>query len=212
MCIICVSAAGVPQPTQDQIKIMFGHNPHGAGYMVARKNRVEIHKGFMVLDDLQHQLRQENFTADDVVVYHFRISTQAGVTETMTHPFPLTSELSHCEALDLTCACGVAHNGVIRLTSNGSTRYSDTALFITQYMTKIVRKSSDLQDPAVLKILDELAKSRLAILDKTGHVATVGSFIHEKNGLLFSNTTYREFTSPFGKISHYPAFSLQGGV
>lgn len=212
MCIICVSAAGVPQPTQDQIRIMFDHNPHGAGYMVARNNRVEIHKGFMALEDLQHQLQRENFTADDVVVYHFRIATQAGVKESMTHPFPLTSNLAHCEALDLTCACGVAHNGVIRLTSNGSSRYSDTALFITQYMTKVVRKSSDLQDPAVLTILDELARSRLAILDKTGHVATVGSFIREKNGLMFSNTTYRELTSPFGNFSRHPAFSLQGGV
>ena len=212
MCIICVSAAGVSQPTHDQIKIMFDRNPHGAGYMVARKNRVEIHKGFMELEDLQRQLERENFTADDVVVYHFRISTQAGVKETMTHPFPLTSNLAHCEALDLTCACGVAHNGVIRLTSNGSTRYSDTALFITQYMTKVVRRTSDLQDPAVLRILEELAKSKLAILDKTGQVATVGSFIHEKNGLLFSNATYREFTSPFGNLSRYPAFALRGGV
>ena len=51
MCIICVSPARTRQPSISQIKTMFKNNPHGAGYMFARDGRVQIHKGFMDLED-----------------------------------------------------------------------------------------------------------------------------------------------------------------
>ena len=79
MCIICVSKSGVRQPGEATIRSMFLNNPHGAGYMVARGGRVEIHKGFMNLGDYLRAIRAECFTLQDSVVYHFRISTQAGV-------------------------------------------------------------------------------------------------------------------------------------
>lgn len=191
MCIICISPKGAQQPTTQQIKTMFSRNPHGAGYMHCRGGKVTIHKGFMTLGDLLRQLEREQFTADDVVVYHFRISTQAGVTPEMTQPFPVSDTLNALEALDVTCSLGVAHNGIIRMTSNGSTRYSDTAQFVYGYLPKIVRSAADLDDPAVLAILAELTCSKLALLDRSGKVATVGSFIHESGGLIFSNATYK---------------------
>ena len=85
MCIICVSRSGVRQPGEAAIRAMFLNNPHGAGYMVARGGRVEIHKGFMNLGDYLRAIRAECFTLQDSVVYHFRISTQAGVGPEMTH-------------------------------------------------------------------------------------------------------------------------------
>lgn len=194
MCIICISPKGIKQPSSDLIKTMFERNPHGAGYMVARNNTVEIHKGFMTLRDLQRQLAVENFTVDDVVVYHFRLSTQAGITPEMTHPFPLSSDLALMTELDLTCRCGVAHNGVIPMTTiHGATRFSDTALFVANYMPHLVRSLSDLRKPAVVTMLEELTHSRLAILDKTGFVTTAGHFVMDDDGLLFSNRTYQRF-------------------
>ena len=193
MCIICASPAGIRQPSKRQIETMFARNPHGAGYMFAKDGKVIIHKGFMNLDDLFRQLHRENFTEDDPVVYHFRISTQAGGLPSMTHPFPLTSKLEYCEALDLRCSIGVAHNGIIRLTSNGSKKYSDTALFITKYMSHLVRKKSDLEDQAIMDTLSILTESKLAILDGSGYIALVGRFISE-GGLMFSNQSFRENT------------------
>ena len=103
MCIICVSPRNVRQPSQSIIRAMFDRNPHGAGYMVARDGRVQISKGFMYVEDLLQALRVEHFTARDSVVYHFRISTQAGVNPEMTHPFPLSNRLEDMKILDLTC-------------------------------------------------------------------------------------------------------------
>ena len=94
------------------------------------------------------------------------------------------------KSLDLDCKCGIAHNGIIRLTTDPNNKeYSDTALFITDYLSEIIRKPSDLKNPGILKLIHRLAGSKLAIMDAEGYIATVGSFINE-NGLLFSNDSF----------------------
>ena len=192
MCIICVSPARTRQPSISQIKMMFMNNPHGAGYMFVREGRVHIHKGFMDIDSFLSAIKAEHFTAKDSVVYHFRISTQAGVNPEMTHPFPLSNRLPIMKALDVECPCGVAHNGIIRLTSDTSQReYSDTALFITRYMAQMVHGLDDLKDAQLLNRIERLAGSKLAIMDGSGYIATIGHFINER-GLLFSNDSYQE--------------------
>lgn len=192
MCIICVSPARTRQPSISQIKTMFKNNPHGAGYMFARDGRVQIHKGFMDIDSFLEAVRAEHFTAQDSVVYHFRISTQAGINPEMTHPFPLSNHLPYMKALDIECQCGVAHNGIIRLTTDPTNHeYSDTALFITRYMSRLLLSPSDLKNEQLLNRVGRLAGSKLAIMDGSGYIATIGGFINEC-GLLFSNGSYLE--------------------
>ena len=193
MCIICVSPQNVRQPGKATIAAMFDHNPHGAGYMFARNGKVHIRKGFMSPTALLNALKHERFTDADPVVYHFRISTQAGVGPQMTHPFPLSNRPAHMKALDVDCRCGVAHNGIIRLTSDpGNREYSDTAIFITDYLTKIIQRPSDLRNTKRLELIWQLAKSKFAIMDGKGYIATIGEFVKE-DGLLYSNTSYQPF-------------------
>ena len=193
MCIICVSPAGVQQPTDTTLRTMFHRNPHGAGYMFARGGKVTIHKGFMNLGDFLRAVHNEHFSAEDSVVYHFRISTQAGVNPEMTHPFPLSNQPRRMRELDMTCRCGIAHNGIIRLTTDPDNKlYSDTAIFITDYLTEIIRKPADLRNQDKLDLVYRLAGSKFAIMDAGGYVATVGNFIEDR-GLLYSNTSYETF-------------------
>ena len=193
MCIICVSKSGICQPDESTIRTMFHRNPHGAGYMFARGGRVIIHKGFMNPDDYLRAIREEHFTAADSVVYHFRISTQAGVNPEMTHPFPLSNQPGRLRRLDQSCRIGVAHNGIIRLTSDpNNKRYSDTAIFVADYLSQILHTRADLRDRRKLNVVYQLAQSKFAIMDGGGYVATVGAFIHER-GLLFSNGSYRKW-------------------
>ena len=190
MCIICVSPAKTRQPSIKTIRTMFEQNPHGAGYMYARDGMVHISKGYMNIDDFLTALKEEHFTAKDPVVYHFRISTQAGVNPQMTHPFPLSNRPEHMKALDVDCHCGVAHNGIIQLTSDsGNKEYSDTAIFITDYLTRIIQRPSDLRNAKRLELIYKLAQSKFAIMDGKGYIATVGRFVNE-DGLLYSNLSY----------------------
>lgn len=194
MCIICVSKKGIRQPNKNELKTMFSRNPDGAGYMVARNGKVEIHKGFMSFDEFMKNINGENFTNDDVVIYHFRISTQGGVNREMCHPFPLSDNLETMKALDVNCAVGIAHNGIIPMTCTRNKEYSDTALFIAQYLNIFIRNERDLHNDAVMDVLNECIRSKMAILDRHGYVALCGDFIEEKSGLLFSNTTYKAYT------------------
>jgi len=197
MCVIAVSKRGAKQPNVEQLRNMFENNPDGAGYMYARDGVVVIHKGFMDFDDYYRTILEERFTKNDPVVYHFRISTQAGVNPQMTHPFPLTSNRELCEELDVECGIGIAHNGIILMTSDKKqTRFSDTAIFITDYMTKLIRTEDDMTDPATLTMIDYLTNSKWALMDGlTGDVVTVGKFIND-GGILFSNKTYKPWVPP----------------
>lgn len=193
MCIICVSPKGVRQPTVGTIHTMFQRNPHGAGYMCIHDNKVFISKGYMNERAFIDVIKHEHFTADDPVVYHFRISTQAGVTPEMTHPFPLSRRRSDMKALDVFCRCGVAHNGIIRLTSDASNKeYSDTAIFITDYLADLIQQPSDLHNPTMLRLIKRLAGSKLAIMEETGEITTIGDFI-DLGGLKFSNGSFMTY-------------------
>ena len=109
----------------------------------------------------------------------------------MTHPFPLSNQPARLRRLDQSCRIGVAHNGVIRLTSDpDNERYSDTAIFIADYLSQILRTRADLRDQRKLNTICQLAQSKFAIMDGGGYITTVGEFIHER-GLLFSNASYR---------------------
>lgn len=198
MCIICVSPKGVRQPSIATIRTMFRRNPHGAGYMCVRDGKVFISKGYMNEEAFVNVIRYERFTPNDPVVYHFRISTQAGINPEMTHPFPLSRRLSDMKALDVECRCGVAHNGIIQLTSDPNNKeYSDTAIFITEYLSDLIRRPSDLKNKCMLRLVENLAGSKLAIMDASGYIATVGKFINH-DGLLFSNTSYQAWSRRAG--------------
>jgi len=191
MCVICASAAGVRQPSDDELHRMFNSNPHGAGYMFARDGVVTISKGFMSWADFRHAIHYEKFTEADAVVYHCRISTQAGVGPEMTHPFPITKNIAATRMLDLTCPIGVAHNGIVELTTDHRDKiYNDTAHFAAEFLPYLIRSADDLHDEAILDAVYRIARSKFAFLDSTGYIATVGDFI-EDGGLLFSNTSYK---------------------
>ena len=191
MCIIAVSRAGVRQPSMDELRQMFHSNPHGAGYMTARNNRVEFSKGYMTWDEFAHAINYEQFTADDPVVYHFRISTQAGVNPQMTHPFPLTADIRKTKMLEGGCPIGVAHNGIIQLTSDRRDKeYSDTAHYIAEFLRYLVRTPEDLHNEHNLEAIERTTDSKWALMDASGYIATVGRFI-EHDGVEFSNGTFR---------------------
>lgn len=191
MCVIAVSRKGIRQPTFTQIKTMWRNNPDGAGYMVAGNGYVWIKKGFMRLDDLLDALHDEKFNADASVVYHFRISTQGGVNPGMTHPFPLNKSLTET---DIMCQMGFAHNGVIRMTANPTSEYSDTALFVRRYMPYLIRNKDSIFSYPVQEMIQELTHSKWAIMNEDGDIATIGYFTTDEQGREFSNNSFKSVT------------------
>ncbi len=193
MCVICVKKAGVELPSNDLLKEMWIKNPDGAGYMWNSDGVVHIHKGFMTFEALLNDLAKANLTKDDNIIYHFRISTQAKTRE-MTHPFPLTSNIINTKKLYTYAKMGVVHNGIINLTSNPLEKeYSDTALFVANYMTRLIKSMDDVKDPIIQNIIENLIDgSKIATLDLNGNIEMIGSW-QQENGLYFSNMYFKPF-------------------
>lgn len=193
MCIICISEKGVKQPTKTTMQTMWSNNPHGAGFMYQRDGKVYTKKGYMKFNDFYEAVKAENFTKDDVVVYHFRISTQGGVNPEMTQPFFYTNDIVKTKELEAVTKLGIAHNGIIPMTTYSDKEYSDTAHFVAEYLPVIVRNMNDLNNPHTLELLGEVLHSKMVFLDFKGHVTRVGNFIREDDGLIYSNSTFKSY-------------------
>lgn len=184
MCVICVSGKGVRQPSEEMLRKMFEANPHSAGYMYARNGRVVIHKGYRAIEELMTDLDYERFTKSDVVIYHFRIATQANRQE-MSQPFPITRDIEELEALDTVAELGIAHNGILSQTSNGDKELSDTAIYIRRFIA-----GREITDEFVENLAEDTVGSRLAILDGDGNFHLTGTWTYE-NGLYYSNENWK---------------------
>ena len=198
MCIIVVSGSGVKQPTKEVLSRCFLANPHGAGFMWPEGGRVRISKGYMSFDEFWEAVRSHRFTKRDVVVYHFRISTQAGVNPEMTQPFGFTDDIVKTKALELSASLGIAHNGIIRAFSDPfDTEYSDTAHFVAEFLPEVIHRAEDFTED-FLEGLGRSTHSRFAFLDGSGRVFLAGDWI-EDGGLMFSNFSYDRFTRRYVK-------------
>lgn len=192
MCIIAYKPLNVAFPEEATLKNCWDNNPDMAGFMYAWNDHVYIWKGFEKFEDFMKTLnRVREKTGDGIpFVMHFRISTQ-GFDKSCCQPFPLSGNMKNLKRLKVETNIGVAHNGIIDITSDGSKDYSDTMLFTTEYLVNIIRSFDWHKDPRTKKLIENLiVGSRLAILDKKGHCELMGKGWIEDKGCYYSNSTY----------------------
>ena len=192
MCVIDYKPNNINFPSDSILKNCYDNNPDGAGFMYAYKGKVYIRKGYTSWESFKGALyRAREKTGDNVpYVMHFRIATQ-GFEKTMTHPFPLSSVMNNLKKTKTECNIGVAHNGVLSLTSDGAKTYSDTMKFITDYLSLIIRSFTWHKDERTKQLIENLIEgSRLAILDKNGHCELMGKGWEENEGVHYSNNSY----------------------
>lgn len=199
MCIIAYKPSGAPFPSKTKIKTMFKNNPNGAGFMYSDGENVYIKKGLMTLGEFNAELDKVREHIEYPFVMHFRITTNGGTSRGMTHPFPLSSDLKALTATEATTIIGIAHNGIIPMTQYAS-KISDTAQFIRQYLTRLIKSESDL-DSDMLDVIEECIDSKMAILTQSADVFLLGSFVEDGNGVYYSNTSYQKKTSKATKTS-----------
>lgn len=202
MCIIVVKEKGIAFPTEEILENCFESNSDGAGFMVATGKEVVIRKGFMDFKSFIKALNKarKEFGDNRTYVMHFRITTQAGVRPDCTHPYPISENMDDLRKLTFKCEVGIAHNGVISLTSQshcdygkqtkGAITYNDTMLFVTEYLSNMKKLKQN--------VIETLAPgNRFAILYKDGTCNVMGhGWINDK-GIQYSNNTYLSYV-PMG--------------
>lgn len=199
MCVIIYKPKNQDLPTIETLKKCIEKNGDGAGYMAPVNNQVIIHKGFNKLDDLlkdiQKLLSDNNLKIKDIpLVLHFRISTQGGTKKELCHPYPLTNDYARMRELKTTADIGIAHNGIIHLTSCYSQKvnYNDTMTFIKDYLSLIIgndlyfdKRYNKMQ--LIKNLIGEYNK--LAIMTKDGYVSLINKF-YKVGGCYYSNLNH----------------------
>jgi len=208
MCIICVKNKGVEMPTQETIRTMFLGNSDGAGYMYLdpNSNMVKIRKGYMTVKSLFDSLQDlaDNYDLTEIpMVLHFRIGTAGGNIPENTHPFPLTENMKLLQKRRLTCNIGIVHNGIIPIKTS-ATNISDTMEYITSQLAPLYKMNHGFYNNDYGKeMIKNFTGSKWAFLDSTGDIATIGTFIEEPEGLLYSNSTYKPHSYTLAKNYSY---------
>ena len=207
MCVIVYKPKNIDFPKKETLYACWKKNDDGAGFMFPYKNKVIIRKGFMTFDDFYNALKetQNTYGTNRPYVMHFRITTQGGVQAKLTHPYPLSKNMSDLQELNFESDIGVAHNGIISLTSSSSVKeYNDTMKFITDYLSLIIKKRTFYNDADTLNLIQSLCKSKLCILDGSGHAQMIGDFVESKDGCFYSNRSFEiyEYNDNYTYASH----------
>ena len=194
MCIIVYKPIGVDFPSKNTLKVCFENNPDGAGYMFASDDEVTIKKGFMSFKKFWKSLKHSRKAVGDnkAFVMHFRIGTQGANCAEFTHPYPLSDDMEELKKTSNHADIGIAHNGIISLTSDGSKDYNDTMKFIVEYLALLIEGRSFYKHENIVRVINKLSGSKLAVLDGSGHCELMGNGWVTENGVYYSNDSFIE--------------------
>lgn len=197
MCIIISKEKTARLPKEEELKQSFTHNSDGAGFMYVDNGQVVIDKGYMDYETFIRHYRKllkrfNNFKNKSLII-HCRIGTSGGNTKANTHPYPITSNESLLHSTRVISDIGIAHNGII--SGYGEPKgLNDTQEFIIKYITPLYENYKNFyKNSEIMKGIQKITGSKLAILDKDDNIYYVGDFV-EDDGLKCSNTTYKSYT------------------
>ena len=162
MCIIVYKPVGVSNPSWRTLKNCFENNPNGCGFMYAEDGEVHIRKGFMSWRGFKTAFKPFKNRVDIPIVTHFRITTNGATSPQNTHPFPLSDSVGELRALNFDCNVGIAHNGIISLTSYAD-KLSDTMEFIRKYGSCIITSPKWYENTHSGELLGEVIKSKMLV-------------------------------------------------
>lgn len=196
MCIILVNKNGVEIPSKEIFENMWSNNKDGGGFAYyGDDGKVHVEKGFMYFDSYYNRIKELDETiglTNRSFVAHTRIETSGGVNRRCTHPFPISNKEEDLNKLVYSVDIAVAHNGIAynNLPKKGS-NLSDTQTFIKDYLYDIYMDNNKFyESTSLLFAIEKQLGSKLAIITNTDEVITIGKFIEEEDGNMYSNETY----------------------
>ena len=194
MCIAINSTSGTT-PKRKELQTSFENNPDGIGYCFARDGKLIIRKAFFKFEEFYQSYLSDNIQGLNKLI-HFRIATSGKIDKLNCHPFKITDKIAFI------------HNGIIP--NYGNDIENDTLQFCKEILKPIFNEFgvNVLKRKSFRKTLvDLIGNSKLAFLDNKGNSYIINeSKGHSKNGIWFSNGTYKEYGNSIGYYSgnyHY---------
>ena len=199
MCVIVHKERGKDLPSNEIIEKCFKKNPDGSGILLHRDGTkvVEIHKGFMKLEDFNVALKDLNVRKEDDLVLHFRIATSGGTNPENCHPFPISCKVEDLKATRINTPIAFVHNGVLGK-GNDELKISDTQVFVKDVISR-EEISDHLDNEEVQKVIEQMAGGqRFFIADAEKDVFKRFGTWYEDGGLWFSNMHWKNYVEYSG--------------
>lgn len=191
MCIIVFKDKGVDMPNTSILRDCWDSNPDGAGVVIDNGSALlRIEKGFMEWKQFKAFLDKTKIKTEYRVAFHFRIATSGGVSESMCHPFPVSSNAKTLRSLKTLTTHAIMHNGVL---GPGAKNESDTMMFVKNTLSKLKNR---LFIPETKSLIQSISKGSRLLIMQPGKFYKTGNWI-EENGLYFSNNSYQKFFMPY---------------
>lgn len=203
MCIIALKPKGV-EFTHDFAAAIINasrYNKDGIGFVLKRfpsNNSFYIKKGLFNPVDVVDELIKHKIRPEDELMVHMRIRTAGDVCDTNCHPFIISGSDTKdlCNGV-VKNAVALSHNGMFNKYYKYGDSRSDTYNFC-QYIAEFASRIGILYEIAhnsksFLEFQREtISYNKLALIsaDDNIEMITIGSFIEDFNGCLFSNSMY----------------------
>ena len=202
MCIIAIKNKGIQMPNEEVLETMFKNNSDGAGFMYAVDDTVIIEKGFMSYKSFRSALKKVEAKYDVAslpLVMHFRIATSGQVDGGTCHPFPISNKRKILRKQYIRTDIGVVHNGIISIDTPDN--MSDTMQYIANRLSIYQKLQSNFYVRRKWqKRIESEIKSKMAFLDNTGEIYTIGDFVTESDGMVYSNRSYEKQSYFMGSL------------
>jgi hypothetical protein len=198
MCVIAYKPRGIKVMDKTVLESCWNSNSDGAGmaWYDHEAQMWQVRKGYMTWKKFWKAYKSQNFTDDDIVVCHFRISTSGLKDGGNTHPFPVIEDCVAMREMSYACDSILFHNGVV---GRGEGDFSDTMIHIRDYIAPIVDKLGTHEKMPLIftKLLEGASRW---ILTKGDKLWRFGNTWHDENGWLFSNLTFKPSTYTYTSI------------
>ena len=200
MCIAVIKTKGADFPTKEQFENCFINNPHGAGFMYSDGKNLIIKKGLMTFEEFYNTFQNEKLSKDQLVFFHFRISTQYDINGKVnthpfnTHPFPVSGNIRDLlKTENKFNGLGLMHNGIINYAEDMYTQYgtnsndiSDTMLLCLRLNDVVDYLNGDFNKLKEFIDYDADFYNKIAIMNVNEEYIKIGQWI-ERNGVFYSN-------------------------
>jgi hypothetical protein len=188
MCLILVRDPDVSLD-YNAIKRAVLNNPHGFGYVIPDRGKLEIRRFFNEKgtdpDDVYEVLDEY---MDKRIFLHLRYATAGNKDKNNVHPFPALQQRKHG------MQAWLMHNGTLNEFSNHKSNMSDTFHFTETIVTPLLQramayagKKGCVQDPFVNTVIRKFAGwSKFVLVDNYGNYSIIGDG-SQKKGYWASN-------------------------
>lgn len=196
MCIILVNKKGIEIPSKETFKNMWDNNSDGSGFAYYENGKVKVEKGWFDFEKCYARIKELDETiglTDRSFVFHARISTSSTIDKTSTHPFQITDDVKQFAKTNYETNACMFHNGILRnYEPKQPSKLSDTMCFVRDYIFRLKRLNKDfLYDDIILQAIEyEIGSSKLAFITNEDEIVTVGKYVIEEDGNMYSNDTY----------------------